>query len=239
MSLLRGPAAISAMLLLLLACRTPAPEPAPALDTPEQRFSYALGAQLGDDLRKSGHTLDRELVLRGVEDGISGTAALSETEVHAALKQGVEARQRREEAQRAERMAAAEHEGSAFLEQNRSRPGVVELPSGLQYEVLEPGSGPKPGVEDFVTCSYRGTLLDGTVFDDTASLGRPRTFMVTSVIDGFEEALLQMQPGARWKLYVPPRLAYGERGAGRKIPPNATLVFEVELVSIGGTAPKN
>ena len=106
MSALRGPVAISAV-LLLLACRTRAPAPEPALDTPEQRFSYALGAQLGDDLRKSGHTLDQELVLRGVEDGIAGTAALSEAEVHAALKQGVEARQQREEALRAERTQVA------------------------------------------------------------------------------------------------------------------------------------
>jgi FKBP-type peptidyl-prolyl cis-trans isomerase FklB len=223
-----------AVLLLLLACRTPAPDPRPKLETPDERFSYGLGARLGNDLRQSGHSIDRELVLRGVEDGLDGESALSEPEVAAALKEGVELRYERDSALRAERALAFEREGREFLERNRGKPGVVELPSGLQYEVLAAGSGPPPGVEDWVTCHYRGTLLDGTVFDETASRGSPRTFAVTSVIDGFEEALLRMPAGARWRLYVPPALAYGEHGAGRKIPPNSTLLFDVELIAIGG-----
>jgi FKBP-type peptidyl-prolyl cis-trans isomerase FklB len=228
--LLHGLAAF-AVLLSLFGCQTQASGP-PKLETPEERFSYAIGARLGDDLRGSGHAIDRERVLRGVEDGLDGSAALSKEEIADALKEGVERRQARQQALLEERAQAAERDGRAFLERNRERPGVVVLPSGLQYEVLAEGSGPAPGLEDFVTCNYRGTLLDGTVFDETASLGRPRSFAVSSVIDGFEQALLRMQPGARWKLYVPAELGYGARGAGAKVPPNSTLVLEVELLSV-------
>ena len=208
------------------------------LDTPEDRFSYGLGARLGNDVRKSRHQVDRELVLRGVEDGLADRAVLSDQEVSAALAEGVKREHEQQEALRAERARAAEQQGQAFLAQNRERPGVVELPSGLQYEVLREGSGPVPGSEDFVTCHYRGALLDGSVFDDTATLGRPRTFAVTSVIDGFEEALLRMPTGARWKLFVPAALGYGAAGAGSKIPPNSTLVIEVELLSVGAAQPE-
>jgi FKBP-type peptidyl-prolyl cis-trans isomerase FklB len=202
------------------------------LETPEERFSYSVGAKLGGDLSRSGHEIDRKLVVRGIEDGLAGTVALSDSELAAALKEGVERQHERQAALRAEHALAAQEQGRSFLARNRERPGVVELESGLQYEVLRAGSGASPNIEDFVTCHYRGTLLDGTVFDDTATLGRPRSFAVTSVIDGFEEALLRMQPGARWKLYVPAELGYGARGAGSKIPPNSTLIFEVELLSI-------
>jgi FKBP-type peptidyl-prolyl cis-trans isomerase FklB len=227
-----------ALALALPGCTTPpdARPEAPALRTPEERFSYALGARLGGDVRRSSHEIDRDALVRGVEDGLDGSATLSEDEIAAALKEGMEAGLERRDAASAARAEAAQREGEAFLASNRAREGVVVLPSGLQYEVLREGSGPVPGTEDFVTCHYRGTLLDGTVFDDTAAHGGPRTFQLTSVIDGFEEALLRMPAGSRWKLFVPPGLAYGERGAGRRIPPNATLVFEVELLAIGTAA---
>jgi FKBP-type peptidyl-prolyl cis-trans isomerase FklB len=229
--------ALALAAVAVVGCRTASQEP-PPLRTPEERFSYGLGARLGSDVRKSSHAVDRDLVLRGVQDGLDGTSALSDDEVNAALKEGLESELARRDAAREEAAQAAERDGRAFLARNRERPGVVTLPSGLQYEVLRAGSGPSPGVEDVVTCHYTGSLLDGTVFDDTAKLGAPRTFRVSSVIDGFEEALLQMPTGARWKLYVPAALAYGERGAGAKIPPNATLIFEVELVSIGDRLPE-
>jgi FKBP-type peptidyl-prolyl cis-trans isomerase FklB len=225
----------AALALALLGCATPSPEPAPR--TTEERFSYALGARLGGDLRKSSHPIDRELVLRGVEDGLDGDAALSEDEIAAALQAGLDAQLEQQAAASEERALGAAREGEAFLASNRSREGVVTLPSGLQYEVLRDGSGPVPSTEDFVTCHYRGALLDGTVFDDTAKHGAPRTFQVTSVIDGFEEALLRMPAGARWKIFVPAHLAYGARGAGERIPPNSTLVFEVELIAIGAAPP--
>jgi len=222
---------VAALGLLLAGCRTASPD-APVLRTPEERFSYSVGAKLGGDLRGSGHAIDRELLVRGLEDGLTGAVTLSNSELAAALREGVEKQRDRREVLRAERAAGAQKEGRAFLAQNRVRPGVVELQSGLQYEVLKEGSGPAPHIEDFVTCHYRGSLLDGAVFDDTATLGRPRTFAVTSVVDGFEQALLRMRTGARWKIYVPAELGYGASGAGSKVPPNSTLIFEVDLLSI-------
>ena len=182
-------------------------------------------------MRRSQNEVDHALVERGFEDALAGRAVLSDAEIAAALEEGVKQRQQQLAALYEERARAAAEEGQAFLAKNRERPEVKALDSGVQYEVLEAGSGPVPGSEDFVTCHYRGTLLDGTVFDDTARLGRPRTFAVTSVIEGFEQALEQMPAGSRWKIYVPAELAYGARGMGA-IPPNSTLVFEVELVSI-------
>lgn len=225
--------AVLAVGFLLAGCRTLS-QGAPAPATPAERFSYGIGARLGGDLRRSEHEIDPELVRRGFEDGLAGRAVLSDTEIAAALEEGLKQQRERRQALLAEIAQKAEKEGRAFLAHNRERPGVVELASGLQYEVLREGSGPAPGSEDFVTCSYRGTLLDGTVFDDTAERGAPSTFAVTSVIDGFEEALLRMPTGSRWKLYVPAELAYGSRGYGSKIPPNSTLVFEVELLSVAG-----
>jgi FKBP-type peptidyl-prolyl cis-trans isomerase FklB len=216
---------------LLLACQSPSPAP-PELRTPDERFSYAVGAKLGADLRRSGHALDRERLLRGVEDGLENRVALSDAELAGALEAGVESQRERLAARQSDQAAAAEREGRAFLAANAARAGVVTLPSGVQYEVLRAGSGKSPGVEDFVTCSYRGSLLDGTVFDDTQSLGRPRTFAVTSVVDGLEEALTRMSPGARWKVWVPPEKGYGASRPGAKVPPNATLVFEIELIEL-------
>ena len=229
--------AVAAVALLLLAgCQTPAPPSPPdppRLSTSEERFSYAVGAKLGTDLRRSAHPIDRALLLRGVEDGLAGGVALSNGELAAALQEGVAQQREREEALRAERARAAQEEGRAFLARNRERPGVVALENGLQYEVLRKGTGPVPSSEDFVICNTRGSLLDGSVFDDTAALGRPRTFAVTSVVDGLEQALVRMPVGSRWKVWVPPELGYGASRPGAKVPPEATLVFEIELLSIG------
>jgi FKBP-type peptidyl-prolyl cis-trans isomerase FklB len=222
--------AAGAIALALAGCRS-APSGAPELRTPEERFSYSLGARLGGEVRRSRNQVDHALAERGFEDGLAGRAVLSDAEIATALEEGVKQRQQQLAALDEQRARAAAEEGQAFLAKNRERPEVKLLDSGVQVEVLEAGSGPVPGSEDFVTCHYRGTLLDGTVFDDTAKLGRPRTFAVTSVIEGFEQALEQMPAGSRWKIYVPAELAYGARGAG-PIPPNSTLVFEVELVSV-------
>ncbi|MBS0000386.1 MAG: FKBP-type peptidyl-prolyl cis-trans isomerase [Cyclobacteriaceae bacterium] len=123
-------------------------------------------------------------------------------------------------------------EGLAFLEENKSRQNVVTTESGLQYEVLEEGSGPKPGENDTVSVHYHGTTIDGTVFDSSVDRGEPVSFPVNGVIQGWQEALQLMPAGSKWKIFVPSELAYGERGAGRDIGPNETLVFEVELISI-------
>jgi FKBP-type peptidyl-prolyl cis-trans isomerase FklB len=122
--------------------------------------------------------------------------------------------------------------GEAFLAQNKGKQGVVTLPSGLQYKILKAGNGKKPTENDTVECNYRGTLINGTEFDSSYRRGQPATFGVGQVIPGWREALQLMPVGSKWELYVPPDLAYGERGAGRDIGPNSTLVFEVELLGI-------
>ena len=128
--------------------------------------------------------------------------------------------------------------GEEFLAENETKEGVVALPSGLQYKVLQGGTGPKPTATDSVVCNYRGTLLDDTEFDSSYKRGQPATFPVTGVIKGWTEALQLMPVGSKWQLFVPSELAYGERGAGGQIGPNATLIFEVELLSIQNKATK-
>jgi FKBP-type peptidyl-prolyl cis-trans isomerase FklB len=122
--------------------------------------------------------------------------------------------------------------GEAFLAENKKKEGVVTLPSGLQYKILKAGEGKKPTAEDTVVCNYRGTLIDGTEFDSSYKRGEPATFPVRGVIKGWTEALQLMPVGSKWQLFIPPTLAYGERGAGAQIGPDATLIFEVELISI-------
>lgn len=122
--------------------------------------------------------------------------------------------------------------GEAFMAQNRTRPGVVETPSGLQYEVITEGTGPKPSATSKVTCHYHGTLIDGTIFDSSVQRGQPATFPLNMVIKGWTEALQLMPTGSKWRLFLPPNLAYGERQTGSYIGPNSTLIFDVELISI-------
>lgn len=122
--------------------------------------------------------------------------------------------------------------GQAFLEKNKERAGVVELPSGLQYEILVEGNGAKPSATDSVTCHYHGTLIDGTVFDSSVQRGQPATFPLNRVISGWTEALQLMPVGSKWRLFLPPNLAYGEQQVSAQIGPNSTLIFDVELLAI-------
>jgi FKBP-type peptidyl-prolyl cis-trans isomerase FklB len=126
-------------------------------------------------------------------------------------------------------------ESEKFLAENKAKEGVKTTASGLQYKVLKEGEGPSPKVGDTVTVNYRGTLIDGTQFDSSYDRGEPATFPLTGVIPGWTEALQLMKKGSKWMLYIPPNLAYGERGAGNRIPPNSTLIFEVELISFQET----
>jgi len=122
-------------------------------------------------------------------------------------------------------------DGKAFLEQNQKKPDVITLPTGLQFKVIQEGAGDPPGPIDMVTVHYRGTLIDGTEFDSSYKRGEPSTFAINAIIPGWSEALQLMKPGAKWTLYIPPELAYGERGVGRTIGPNSVLIFDVELIS--------
>jgi FKBP-type peptidyl-prolyl cis-trans isomerase FklB len=216
------------------AATTTAPAP---LNTRQEKFSYALGmnqgAGLGAMLKKQSVDVDPKLVIQGFNDGLTGAKTqLTEQEAQAVLQEvGMEVRKaQQEKAQKAAETNKAE--GAAFLAANKGKEGVVTLPSGLQYKILTPGTGSKPAATDTVVCNYKGTLINGTEFDSSSKHGGPATFPVSGVIKGWTEALQLMPVGSKWQLFIPPDLAYGERGAGADIGPDATLIFEVELESI-------
>ncbi|NIA14634.1 MAG: hypothetical protein GWP08_11190 [Nitrospiraceae bacterium] len=212
---------------------TGAPEAEFKLETKMDRVSYSVGNQVGDSLTKAGFEVDFDTFMRGVRDVIEGKEPLmSPSEVRTTMQEYTRERaaKRREERrkQSEENIAAQE----AFLKDNAGRPGVVVLPSGLQYKVIEEGTGASPKATDRVKVHYRGTLLDGTEFDSSYKRSKPSEFMANGVIQGWSEALQLMREGAKWELYIPSELAYGPRGSQGKIGPNAMLVFEVELLEI-------
>ena len=183
------------------------------------------GKRLADSLRKSSVPFDPALLARGMKDALSGgKTLLTDQEAQAVVD---EVRNNLIKKQQ----AASRKEGDDFLAANKSKEGVVTLPSGLQYKILKAGTGPKPTASDSVRCDYRGTLINGTEFDSSYKRGQPATFAVTGVIKGWTEALQLMPVGSKWQLFVPSDLAYGERG-NQGIAPNSTLIFEVELLSI-------
>jgi FKBP-type peptidyl-prolyl cis-trans isomerase len=203
------------------------------LTTQKDKFSYALGMNLGTNLHKQSVPVDPNILLRGLKDALAGgKTALTEEQARAAL---MEVQNEMRKKQQAEMQAAGEankKEGDAFLAANKAKEGVVTLPSGLQYKILTQGTGPKPTATDSVVCNYRGTLINGTEFDSSYKRGEPATFPVSGVIKGWTEALQLMPVGSKWQLFVPSDLAYGERSPGPEIAPDSTLIFEVELLSI-------
>lgn len=210
----------------LLAVGTSAADAAAGTDS-KTRFSYGLGLSLGSNLKRNGvdpGEVDLDQFIRGFKDAAGGTAQMTESEArNAIMAYQNEARKRMAETNK----KAAEQ----FLAANKSKEGVVTTASGLQYKVLTEGAGDSPKANDQVTVHYKGTLLDGTEFDSSYKRGQPATFGVGQVIKGWTEALQLMKPGAKWQLFIPPELAYGE--AGRPgIPPNSLLQFEVELISV-------
>ncbi|MBS1840188.1 MAG: FKBP-type peptidyl-prolyl cis-trans isomerase [Acidobacteria bacterium] len=211
----------------------PKPASALALKTDREKASYAIGANIGRSMKKEGVDLDTAIIARGIKDGFSGgKLLLTDEQAQAALVAFSGEMKKKQEAQLALVAATNGKEGQTFLAANKTKPGVVTLPSGLQYKILTPGSGPKPTTADTILCNYRGTLLNGTEFDASEKHGGPATIPVGGVIKGWTEALQLMPVGSKWELYVPPDLAYGNRQAGPDIGPNSTLIFDVELVSI-------
>jgi FKBP-type peptidyl-prolyl cis-trans isomerase FklB len=216
------------------AAKTAAPA---ALTTRKDKFSYALGmnygAGLSANLKKQSVDFDPALAAQGFKDGLTGAKTrLTEAEAQAVLKEvGEEVRKSMQEKQ-AKAGETNKTEGESFLAANKGKEGVVALPSGLQYKILKEGAGPKPTANDTVVCNYKGTLINGTEFDSSYKRGQPATFPVSGVIKGWTEALQLMPVGSKWQLFIPAGLAYGERGAGADIGPDATLIFEVELLSI-------
>jgi FKBP-type peptidyl-prolyl cis-trans isomerase FklB len=221
-----------------------APKPGLTLTTAKQKRSYAIGSDIGkkvgSQFKAQSLDVDPAMLSRGFRDAMNGAKlAMTDDEIKATLTElrtQMQAKQAAANKEAAEKNKLAsdknKQEGDAFLAANKGKEGVMVLPSGLQYKILKAGEGKKPLATDTVQCNYRGTLLDGTEFDSSDKHGGPQTFPVGRVIPGWTEALQLMPVGSKWQLFIPSDLAYGERGAGGDIGPGATLIFEVELVSI-------
>lgn len=216
------------------AAKSAAPSP---LTTRKEKFSYALGMSigtgLGSNLKSQSVEVDWNLVAQGLKDSTAGGKTRLSADEEKAVLTEVQNEVRKQQQEKTQQLAAANKaEGEAFLTANKAKEGVVTLPSGLQYKVVTPGTGTKPAATDSVVCNYQGKLINGTEFDSSYKRGQPATFEVDKVIKGWTEALQLMPVGSKWQLFIPSNLAYGERGAGANIGPNATLIFEVELLSI-------
>jgi FKBP-type peptidyl-prolyl cis-trans isomerase FklB len=216
----------------LLASFAAAAQDAPELKTDKDKFSYALGMNFGENFRKQGLELDSAVFAKAFAESFAGgKTAITDQEMQTLLTAASQEIRKKQAAQQAEKGAAAQKDGEAFLAANKTKEGVMTLPSGLQYKILNAGTGEKPTLDDTVVCNYKGTLINGTEFDASNKHGGPATFPVKGVIAGWTEALQLMPIGSKWQLFVPSNLAYGAQGPG-EIGPNATLIFEVELVSI-------
>ena len=191
------------------------------------KLSYAIGLNIANNLKVSGFAnLSVEDFADAVNTVFKGESAkMTDAEAKKVIQDYFEKAEK-------EKLAKNLEEGEKFLAENGKREGVVTLPSGLQYEVITEGTGKKPSASDTVSCHYHGTLIDGTVFDSSVMRNQPAEFPVSGVIKGWVEALQLMSEGAKWKLFIPANLAYGERGAGQSIEPNSTLIFEVELLKV-------
>jgi FKBP-type peptidyl-prolyl cis-trans isomerase FklB len=205
---------------------------AATLKTDKDKLSYAMGMDLASQLKSRAVDVDPAIFARGMQDALAGKTVMTDADakvIIAELQKSIVAKMQAEAKAAGEKNKA---EGEAFLAANKAKEGVVTLPSGLQYKVVTTGTGPKPTAEQSVVCNYRGTLLNGKEFDSSYSRGQPATFPLKNVIRGWTEVLQLMPVGSKWQVFVPSSLAYGERGAGPDIGPNATLVFEIELVAI-------
>ncbi len=211
-------------LLLSLTAAACAEDAAPK--TEREKASYSLGMQLGESLKNADSTLVIDQLVKGLRTSFNGEPTLISREEAIALLQEAE------RSARSEKSGENLERSNNFLRENGLRDSVKATATGLQYEILSAGDGKKPGAGDKVRVHYRGTLINGAEFDSSYERGSPATFGVNQVIAGWTEALQLMPVGSKWKLYIPPTLAYGERGAGRMIGPNEALVFEVELLAI-------
>ena len=225
---------IIAFLMIAISCTTSekvvkAPQLIDYMDT----VSYSVGVDIGKSFRLQEMDIDPDAMARGLSDAFSDKeTVLTDEEIQSTLinfRQVFQQKQREVAERKAQEAAVAEE---AYLAESASKEGVVSLPSGLQYKVITPGDGPSPLSTDRVKVHYKGTLVDGTVFDSSYDRGQPASNNVTGFIKGWVEALLLMQVGSKWELTIPSKLGYGTRGSGGTIPPNSTLLFEVELLAI-------
>jgi FKBP-type peptidyl-prolyl cis-trans isomerase FklB len=205
----------------------------PVLKNQKEKVSYSIGLNIGrnvgGDLKKQSIDIDPKILAKGFQDALAGAKPLLTDQE---IQETMATFQKEMMAKQAEIAKKNKERGEVFLAENKKKEGVKTLPSGLQYKVIKAGTGKKPKLGDTVTTNYRGTLIDGTEFDSSYKRGQPATFPVSGVVPGWTEALQLMEEGAKWQLFIPPNLAYGERGAGSVIGPNETLIFEIELISI-------
>lgn len=215
----------AAITLFFTAAATAAEE----LETDTQKMSYLIGYQFGHNIQQEGLELDKDAFMLAIEDALSGAnSRVSPEEAKAVMA----AMQQQQQQRRAEQAAKNKAAGEAFLKANKDKEGVTELPSGLQYKVIKQGEGEKPAADDTVAVHYRGTLINGKEFDSSYKRDKPATFKAGEVIPGWKEVLQLMPVGSKWEVFIPSKLAYGERGAGQFIGPNETLIFEIELLEI-------
>ncbi len=203
------------------------------LKTEKDRISYGIGMDIGESMKRQSIDINPDVLAQGIKDVFSGgKLLLTEEELRNTMENFNKDMMAKQKIQMQELSDKNKKEGEAFLAENKKKEGVVSLPSGLQYKVIKEGEGNIPKATDTVTVHYRGSLIDGTEFDSSYGRGEPIIFPVKGVIPGWSEALQLMKTGSKWQLFIPSNLAYGERGKGGIIGPNATLVFDVELLSI-------
>jgi len=203
------------------------------LETKKDKISYTIGWGIGSNFKTQSIDIDTDIMLRGLKDALGGIdSSLNENEMQGVMQSFQKEMMEKQAKTRNETGEKNKKEGEEFLVKNKQKKGVKTTATGLQYRVIEEGKGDKPELNDTVTVNYKGTLIDGSVFDSSYERGQPATFPVNGVIPGWTEALQLMSKGSKYELFIPSELAYGERGAGNIIGSNAALVFTVELISI-------
>lgn len=202
------------------------------LQDKKQRISYSIGADIGSNFKRNDIEVDVKALAAGMADALAGKTALTDAEIRETITafrtEMMEKFQKKQEEQAQKNLK----EGEEFLAANAKKEGVKVTKSGLQYQVIKSGKGKTPKANDTVKTHYHGTLIDGTVFDSSVERNEPAIFPVSGVIPGWTEALQMMKEGDKWKLFIPAKLAYGDRGAGQRIPPNSVLIFEIELLEV-------
>ncbi|MBK0402676.1 FKBP-type peptidyl-prolyl cis-trans isomerase [Adhaeribacter sp. BT258] len=203
------------------------------MNTLKEKISYIIGRDMASNFSKQGIEIEADALLSGLKDAMAGKpSALSAEETQQTMMQLQQEMEQKFQEKAGKAGENNKKEGQEFLAANKNKAGVHTLPSGMQYEILNEGTGKTPSRTDNVTTHYKGTLIDGTVFDSSYERGQPATFPVNGVIAGWTQALMMMKEGAKWRLYIPAELAYGAQGAGADIGPNATLIFDVELLKV-------
>lgn len=226
---------IASVAMLTLACNAQ-PQGSAAVDLKNEQdsASYAIGASIGGNLKQQGAEVNADMLAAGLKDALAGTNKLTDEQMQAVLMAFQERAMKKQQEEMSKKGEANQKKGTDFLAANEKKDGVMKTASGLQYKILKEGNGKKPKATDQVTVHYTGTLIDGTKFDSSVDRGEPATFGLNQVIPGWTEGLQLMSEGAKYMLYIPSQLGYGANGAGGSIGPNEVLIFEVELIKIGG-----